>query len=120
MHPVRLSEKAWNFVESRRGDLLADDYDCVSKMIENVADLSGEGNLLPEGMHLIEVIEARQSDYCSSDTGDEKKAVEIMGYLREAYHGKVPRAVFLRKCSERGLSDEEIARAELTFGQWLS
>jgi hypothetical protein len=85
-------EKAWNFVESRRGDLLVDDY--ISRLIENVADLSGDGNVLPEGMHLIEVIEAQQSGYCSPATGCEKKAAEIMGYLREAYHRKVPRAVF--------------------------
>jgi hypothetical protein len=118
MHPVRLSEKAWNFAESRRGDLLMDDY--VSRLIENLADLSGEGNLLPEGMHLIDVIEAQRPGYLSQDTGFEKNAVEIMGYLREAYHGKVPRAVYRRKCVERGLSDDEIAQAEVTFWQWLS
>lgn len=118
MHPVTLSEKAWNFVESRRGDLLADDY--ISRLIENIADLSGEGNLLPEGMNLIEVIEAQKSGCCTSDTGSGKKAAEIMGYLREAYHGKVPRAVFLRKCGERGLSNDEVAQAGLEYGQWLS
>jgi hypothetical protein len=117
MHPVRLSEKAWNFVEARRGDLLVDDY--VSRLIENVADLSDEGNLLPEGMHLIEVIEAQHPGYGSSPTGSDKTAVEIMGYLREVYHGKVPRAIFNRKCTERGLSNDEIAQAELTFWQWL-
>ncbi len=42
-----------------------------------------------------------------------------MGYLREAYHGKVPLAVFRKKCGERGLAGEEIAEAEQTFGQWL-
>jgi hypothetical protein len=118
MHPVRLSEKAWNFVESRRGDQLVDDY--VSRLLENVADLSGEGNLLPEGMHLIEVIEAQRQGYCSSDSGCREMAAEIMGYLREAYRGKVPRAVFRRKCGERGLEDEEITQAEQAFGQWLS
>jgi hypothetical protein len=118
MHPVRLSEKAWNFVESRQGEMLVDDY--VSRLIENVADLSGEGNLLPEGINMIEVIEAYRPGFCSGDSGYQKIAAEIMGYLREAYHDKVPRAVFRRKCGDRGLCDEEIAQAELTFGQWLS
>jgi hypothetical protein len=117
MHPVRLSEKAWNFVEARRGDMLVDDY--VSKLIENVADLSSGGNLLPEGMQLIEVIEAHRPGYSDSDSGSGTMAAEIMGYLREACHGKVPRAVFRRKCRERGLDDEEIAQAEGNFWQWL-
>jgi hypothetical protein len=117
MHPVRLSEKAWNYVESRRGDMLVDDY--VSRLIENIEDLSGEGNLLPEGINMIEVIEAERPGYCSRDSGCREMAVEIMGYLREAYHGKVPRDVFRRKCGERGMADEEIAEAEETFWQWL-
>jgi hypothetical protein len=117
MRPVRLSEKAWNYVESRRGDMLVDDY--VSRLIENVAGLSSEGNLLPEGINVIEVIEAYRSPVCSVDDGCQKVASEIIGYLREAYHGKVPLAVFRKKCSERGLADEEIAEAEQTFWQLL-
>ena len=117
MHPVRLSEKAWNFVEARRGDMLVDDY--VNKLLENLADLSSGGNLLPEGMHVIEVIEAHQPGYCGADSGCGTIANEIIGYLREACHGKVPRAVFQRKCHERGLDDAEIAEAERTFRQWL-
>jgi hypothetical protein len=117
MHPVRLSEKAWNYVESRRGDLLVDDY--VSRLIENVAGLSGEGSLLPEGINVIEVIEAYRPGVCAVDDGCQKVAGEIMGYLREAYHGKVPLAVFRKKCSERGLAGEEIAEAEQTFWQFL-
>jgi hypothetical protein len=85
-----------------------------------VADLSSDGNLLPEGMHMIEAIEAQKSRYCPTDTGCHEKASEIMGYLREAFHGKVPRTVFRRKCAERGLNDDEIVQAELEFGQWLS
>jgi hypothetical protein len=118
MHPIRLSEKAWNFVDSRHGDMPVDEY--VSRLIENVADLSSEGNLLPEGMRMIEVVEAGISRYCSADTGCREKASEILGYLREAFHGTVPRAVFRRKCAERGLNDDEIVQAELEFGQWLS
>jgi hypothetical protein len=118
MHPIRLSEKAWNFVESRCGDMPVDEY--VSRLIENVADLSSDGNLLPEGMHMIEVIEAQKSHYCSADTGCQEKASEILGYLREAFRGKVPRTVFRRKCAERGLNDDEIVQAELELRQWLS
>jgi hypothetical protein len=118
MHQVRLSDKAWNFAESRRGDMLVDDY--ISQLIENVAHLSGEGNVLPDGINLIEVIEAYRPAYGPPDGGYQKIAVEIMGYLREACHGKVPRALFRKKCVERGLDDEEIAKAEQTFWQWLS
>lgn len=117
MRPVRLSEKAWNYVESRRGDMLVDDY--VSRLIENVADLSGEGNVLPEGINVIEVIEAYRPGFSSVDDGCQKVAGEIMGYLREAYHGKVPLAVFRKKCSERGLAGDEIAEAEQKFWQLL-
>ncbi len=70
MRPVRLSEKAWNYVESRRGDMLVDDY--VSRLIENVAGLSGEGNVLPEGINMIEVIEAYRPGTCSAMTGARK------------------------------------------------
>lgn len=97
--------------------MLVDDY--FSRLIDNVADLSGEGNVLPEGINVIEVIEAYRPGVCSVDDGCRKVASEIMGYLREAYHGKVPLAVFRKKCSERGLADEEIAEAEQTFWQWL-
>jgi hypothetical protein len=117
MRPVRLSEKAWNYVESRRGDVLVDDY--VSRLIENVADLGGEGNVLPEGINMIEVIEAYRPGFTFVDDGCQKVASEIMGYLREAYHGKVPLVVFRKKCGERGLASEEIAEAERTFWQWL-
>jgi hypothetical protein len=118
MHPVRLSEKAWNFVESRRADMLVDDY--VSRLIENVADLSGEGNLLPEGMNMIEVIEAFRPGYTSGDSGYRTIAAEIISYLLDAYHGNVPVNVFRRKCGERGLSNEEIAQVEQIYGRWLS
>jgi|AGTN01.1.fsa_nt_gi hypothetical protein len=118
MNPVRLSEKAYNFAESRRGSMLLDDY--VSRLIENVSDLSGEGIIMPEGMRIIEVIEAFRPGYTSVDSGYRTIADEVIDYLREAYHDKVPRAVFRRKCSERGLSDEEIDLAEQIHGQWLS
>jgi hypothetical protein len=117
MHPIRLSEKAWNFVESRRGDLLHDEY--VSRLIENVADLSGEGSIMTDGLRVIEAIEAYRPGYSSADSGYDKVAGEVIGYLREAFHGKVPRAMFSKKCEERGLEKEEIAKAELQFNEWL-
>jgi hypothetical protein len=118
MHPVRLSEKAWNFVESRHGDRLHDDY--VSMLIENIADLSGEGSVMPDGLRLIEVIEAYRQKYGPRDGHGKDVAKHIIDYLREAYQGKVPRAVFVRKCMERGLSDDEIEQAACDFIQWLA
>jgi len=117
MHPIRLSEKAWNFVESRRGELLHDEY--VSRLIENVADLSGDGSIMADGLRLIEAIEAYRPGYACVASGCDQVACEIIGYLREAFHGKVPRAVFRKKCRERGLVEEEIAEAEAQHKEWL-
>ncbi len=118
MHPIRLSEKAWNFVEARRGERLHDEY--VSRLIENVADLSGAGSVMADGLRLIEAIEAYEPGYSATGSGYQEVADEVVGYLREAFHGKVPRAVFRKKCAERGLEDEEIARAEARFKEWLA
>ncbi|MGA9141736.1 MAG: hypothetical protein WBZ29_16040 [Methanocella sp.] len=118
MHPVRLSEKAWNFVESRRGDRLHDDY--VSMLIENIADLSGEGSVMPDGLQFIEMIEAQRRIYGQHDGRGSDVARRVIDYLRDAYQGKVPRAVFVRKCMERGMSDEEIEQAACDFIQWLA
>ena len=117
MRPVRLSEKAWSFVERHRGGLLHDEY--VSKLIENVEDISRDGNVLPDGMRIIDVIEAYRPTYCTAENGHEEVARQIIGYLKEAFHGHVRRAIFEKKLAERGLSPDEIARAEQMYRQWL-
>ena len=117
MHPITLSEKAWKFVESRHSGTIIDEY--VSRLIENVADLSSDSSFLADGTKLIEVIEAYKP-LCNPSCGkSDEVATHIIYYLREAYHGKVPRAIFQKKCFERGMSHEDITLAEKAFWQWL-
>ena len=117
-HPITLTEKAWNFVESRRGQMTHSDY--VNLLIENIEDLSGEGTATIDGGRTIEAIEAfRPVAGHSVGSGADYVSRQIMGYLSEVYHGKVPRKVFEKKCAERGLSPEEIGEAEKEYGKQL-
>lgn len=117
MHPIRLSEKAWNYVESRHGDMLPDDY--VSMLIENIIDLSSQGQMMPDGMLISDVLEAYRPVSETAGGQVSETATQIMGYLREAYHGKVPRDIYRKKCEGRGLSRFEVEQAEKAFKLWL-
>jgi hypothetical protein len=117
MRPIRLSEKAWEFVESRRGDALPDDY--VSQLIESVAGLSGSGYLMPDGLLIIDVLEAYRPPFEQPQDRFSGTARHILDYLLEAYRGKVPASVFRKKCEERGMSREEIEQAESALKEWL-
>jgi len=118
-HAVVLSDKAWRYVESRRGLKSADLY--VSAMIENIEDLSSESTATLDGIKIIDSIES----YIPVKSGslDYKEHAKIarhtIDYLREAYHGRVPRAVFVKKCRDRGLTDSDINEAEKEFAQWI-
>jgi len=119
-HAVVLSDKAWRYVESRRGLKSADSY--VSSMIENIEDLSGESTATIDGIKIVDSIES-YTPVKSKSGGDQEHIMEIarhtIDYLQEAYHGRVPRAVFVKKCRDRGLTDSEIREAENEFAQWI-
>lgn len=125
-HTIVLSHKAWAFVESRRGQTPADDYVCM--LIENIADLSKEYLTTLDDSQIIDLIEAyapaRFPGIGDDDNGNISRHKEIardmIDYLRDAYNDRVPRAVFEKKCRERGLSSLEIREAEKLYVQWLS
>ena len=124
-HAIKLSDKAWSFLESRRGKIPVDQY--ISMLVENIADLSGEGIATEDGSRIIDEIEAFASPQDSASVEKAKGNLSMHGevfertidYLRDAYHDRVPRHVFEKKCRERGLSALEILEAEKRYGQWL-
>ena len=124
-HDIKLSDKAWSFVESRRGKIPVDHY--VSMLVENIADLSGEGIATEDGSRVIDEIEAYGPPQGSARVEPVKVNLSVHGevlehtmdYLRDAYHDRVPRHVFEKKCRERGLSALEILEAEKRYRQWL-
>lgn len=123
-HAIVLSDKAWSFIEARRGDKSPDSY--VSMLIESVADLSGEEIATLDGVKVIDEIEAQASEgqvvrlrTDSAEAEHRQIARHTIDYLREAYHDKVPKRVFEKKCRDRGLTAAEIAQAEGEYGQWL-
>jgi hypothetical protein len=124
-HTIALSDKAWAFVESRRGQTPADDYVCM--LIENIADISKEYLTTLDDSQIIDLIETYAPERVPG-TGDDGNADlsrhreiarDMIDYLRDAYNDRVPRAVFQKKCRERGLSSLEIREAEEQFVQWL-
>jgi hypothetical protein len=120
-----LSDKAWSFVESRRGTTPVDQY--VSMLVENIADLSGEGIATEDGSRVIDEIEAYappqssiRGEMVKGTLSEHREVLErTIDYLRDAYHDRVPRHVFEKKCRERGISALEILEAEKRYGQWL-
>jgi len=124
-HDIQLSDKAWSFVESRRGHIPVNQY--VSMLVENIADLSGEGIATEDGSRIIDEIEAytpppghdRVEKFQSNLSVHREILERTIDYLRDAYHDRVPRHVFEVKCRERGLSALEILEAEKLYEQWL-
>lgn len=124
-HTITLSDKAWAFVESRRGQAQPDHY--VNMILENVAGLSGEGFAAEDDTRIIDQIEAYAPIRYSAlgETGKNSVAerrdvlLHTIDYLRDAYHDRVPRHVFEQKCRERGLSALDILEAEHQYARWL-
>lgn len=91
--------------------MLHSDY--VNMLIEHVEGLSRECLLMQDETSIIDAIESYRPVVSQDHSiGAEFVAEQIINFLMEVFHDKVPRQVFEKKCAERGLKPEEIAKAE--------